>query len=154
MGGNNLDFKASAFSEGVIVMLAGVTRLGMVGGVRRRWLLSFAHYASGQIPLLPLAASATACLKCTALAFLVAAALALNASRCVLQASALGRLLCSLLALHTFLTSWVSSLDLQETEKGVGFDKGMCWASASFIHLTNLCTPASMSLQFSKLIGK
>jgi hypothetical protein len=37
--------------------------------------------ASGQIPLLPLAASATACLECTALAFFMAATLVLSASR-------------------------------------------------------------------------
>jgi hypothetical protein len=42
-------------------MLVAVTRLGMVKGVGERWLLSFAHFDSGQIPLLPCAASATTC---------------------------------------------------------------------------------------------
>ncbi len=69
MGGNNWDVRASAFSEGVIAMPDGVTRLSIVGRVRGRWLFSFAHCASGQIPLLPLTVSATACLKCAALAF-------------------------------------------------------------------------------------
>jgi hypothetical protein len=149
IGGKNLNSRAFAFSAGVVAVLEEVTRLGIVGGVRGRWLLSLAHFASSQIPLLPLAASATACLKCAALAFLMVAPLALSASRYALQALALGCLLCPLLALLAFLTSWVSSLDHQGTEKGAGFDKGMCWATASFIHLTNLSTPASMSSQFS-----
>jgi hypothetical protein len=81
MGGKNQLLKASAFSEGVVAILEAVTRLGMVGGVGGRWLLSFAHFASGQIPLLSLAASATACLKFAALALLMADPLALSASR-------------------------------------------------------------------------
>jgi hypothetical protein len=125
-----------------------IIKLGMFGGVGGRWLRSFAHFASGQIPLLPLVASATAGLKCAVLAFLMATPLALSASRYVLQASALGHLLCSLIALLAFLASWVSSLDHQWTEKGAGFDKGMCWAYAYFIYPTNLSIPAYMSLQF------
>jgi hypothetical protein len=39
MVGKNLDFRASAFSEEVIAMPEGVTRLGLVGGVGGRWLL-------------------------------------------------------------------------------------------------------------------
>jgi hypothetical protein len=58
----NQNFRASVFSGGVVVMLEVVTRLAMVSQVGRRWLWSFAHFASGQIPLLPLAASATVCL--------------------------------------------------------------------------------------------
>ncbi len=80
MGGKNIDFRASAFLEGVVAVPRGMIRLEMVGGVRGRWLLSLAHFASGQIPHLPIAASATACLKCAALAFLTAAPLALSAS--------------------------------------------------------------------------
>ncbi len=81
IGGKNLDFRASAFSEGVVAEPEGVSRLGMVGGVGGRWLLCLAHFASGQIPLLTLAASATACLKCAALAFWMATPLTLSASR-------------------------------------------------------------------------
>ncbi len=81
MGGKNLDFRASAFSERVVAVPRRVTRLGMVRGVSGRRLLFLAHLASGQIPLLPLAASATACLECTALAFFMAATLVLSASR-------------------------------------------------------------------------
>jgi hypothetical protein len=51
------------------------------GGVGGRWLFSFAHFASGLILLLPLAVSATACLKFAAIAFLMADSLALSASR-------------------------------------------------------------------------
>ncbi len=93
MGGKNLDFRASAFSEGVVAVPKGVTRLGIVGGVRGRQLLCLAHCASGQIPLLPLAVSATACLKFSALAFLMASPLARSASRYALQVPALGCLL-------------------------------------------------------------
>ncbi len=57
------------------------------------------------MPLLFLAASATACLKCAALAFLMASLLTLVASRYILQASAHGRLLCHLLALLAYLTA-------------------------------------------------
>jgi hypothetical protein len=81
MGGKNLDFRASAFWKGVVAVPRGVTRLGIVRGVGGRWLLFLAHFASGQIHLLPLTASATACLKCAALAFLIASPLALSASR-------------------------------------------------------------------------
>jgi hypothetical protein len=147
MGGKNLNFRASASSEGVVAMPEEVTRLGIVRGVGGRWLLLFAHFANGQIPLLPHVVSAAACLKCAALAFLIAAPLALRASRYDLQASALGCLPCSLLALLAFFTSWVSSLDHQGTEKGAGFDKGTCWATASLSHFTNLSTAASMSSQ-------
>ncbi len=86
MGGKNLDFKASAFSGGVVATPEGMTRLGMVREVGGIWLLSFAHFISGQIPLLPLAASATASLKSSALAILMADPLALSASRYALQA--------------------------------------------------------------------
>jgi hypothetical protein len=72
MGEENCVFTASAFSIGVVAVQDCVTRLEMDGGVRGRWLLVFAHFARGQMPLLPLAASATACLKCAALAFLIA----------------------------------------------------------------------------------
>ncbi len=41
------------------------------------------------------------------------------------------RLVCHLLSLLAFLTSWVSSLDHQETEQESGFDEGLCWANAS-----------------------
>jgi hypothetical protein len=121
-----------------------------VGGI---WLLSIAHFASGQSPLLLLAASATACLKYIALTFLMADPLGLSASREAFQASALNQPLCYLLALLAFLTSWVSSLDHLGTEKEVRFDKGMCWATASLIHLTNLPTHVSISLQFSNCLG-
>ncbi len=60
--GNNRAFKSSASLNGVVAMLEGIIRFGIVRGVRRRWLLSFAHYASGQIPLLSIAVSTTACL--------------------------------------------------------------------------------------------
>ncbi len=70
-----------AFSEGVVAILEVLTRLEIVKGVGGRWLLSFAHFANGQIPFLPLAASATACLNCAALAFPMADLLALSASR-------------------------------------------------------------------------
>ncbi len=79
--GKNRDYKASAFSGGVIATPQVITRLGIVGGVGERWLLSFAHFASGQIPLFPLAASATASLKFAALAYLMADTLALSESR-------------------------------------------------------------------------
>jgi polyferredoxin len=92
-------------------------------------------------------------LKCAALALLMTSLLTLAASRYTLQASAHGRLLCHLLAPLTFLTSWVSSLDHQGTENRTGFYKGMCWATASFIHLINLSTPSSMSSQFSYFLG-
>jgi hypothetical protein len=81
MGGKNWDFKASTFSGEVVATPERMTRLGMVVGVGGRWLLSFAYLASGQIPLLSLAASATAYLKCAALAFLMANPLAISASR-------------------------------------------------------------------------
>ncbi len=81
MGEKNQDLKASTFSGGVVAMPVGVTRSGIVRGVGRRWLLSFTYFASGQNPLLPLAASATAGLKFVALAFLMADLLALSASR-------------------------------------------------------------------------
>jgi hypothetical protein len=81
IGGKNRAFRASAFSEGVVAFLEGVTRLGIEGGVERRWLLALAHFASGHMPFLFVAASATAYLKCAALAFLIASLLALSASR-------------------------------------------------------------------------
>jgi hypothetical protein len=74
------DFRELAFSEGDEATLVVVTKLGMVGGVGGRWLHSFAHFANGEMPLLPLAASATACLKCAALALVIADPLALSAS--------------------------------------------------------------------------
>jgi hypothetical protein len=81
MGGKNQNFRASAFSEGAIAIMEAVARLGMVGGEGEELLLPFAQFASGQIHLLPLAALATACLSCTALAFLMAHPLALSAFR-------------------------------------------------------------------------
>jgi hypothetical protein len=48
----------------------------------------------------------------------------------------------------------VSSLDYRGTKKGAGFDKGMGWATASFIYLTNLFTTAFMSSEFLKHLGK
>ncbi len=64
---------------GVVAVPDGVSRLGIDEGVGGRWLLVIAHFASGHMPLLPLAASATACLKCVALAFLIASPLASSA---------------------------------------------------------------------------
>ncbi len=55
-------FRASAFSGGVVACPEEVTRLGMDGVVGGRRLRVFTHFASGQMPFLPLAASATACL--------------------------------------------------------------------------------------------
>ncbi len=72
IGEKNQDFRASALSDGVVAMLKGVTRMGIVGGVGGEWFQSLAHFASGQIPVLPLASSATACFYCEALAFLMA----------------------------------------------------------------------------------
>jgi hypothetical protein len=68
-GGKELGLQGFCFLKGVVAMMEEVTRLGMVGGLGGKRLLSFAHFASSQIPLLSLAASATASLKCTALAF-------------------------------------------------------------------------------------
>jgi hypothetical protein len=81
IGGKNWVFRASAFSDKVVAMPDSVTRLGIVGGVGGRWLCSFAHLASGYTPLLLFVVSATAYLKCTASAFLMAIPLALSASR-------------------------------------------------------------------------
>jgi hypothetical protein len=81
IAGKNSVFKASALSEGVVAFPDRVTRLRIDGGVGGRWLLNFAHYASSHMPFLPLAALATACLKCVAFAFLIASSLALSASR-------------------------------------------------------------------------
>jgi hypothetical protein len=81
IGGTDWDFRASALSGGLVAIPEGVTRLGMVGGVGGRWLRCFAHFARGQIPLCPLAATATARLKCAAFAFLMAVPLALSTSR-------------------------------------------------------------------------
>jgi hypothetical protein len=69
IGGKNRAFRASAFSEGVVAFPEGVTRLGIEEGVEGMWLLVLAHFASGHMPFLFLAASATACLECVALAF-------------------------------------------------------------------------------------
>ncbi len=66
IGGKNWDFRAYAKSEGVVALQEEVTKMTMVGGVGRRWFRSFVHLASCQIPLLPLAASATVCFKCAA----------------------------------------------------------------------------------------
>jgi hypothetical protein len=85
IGGKNQDFRSSAFTVGVVGMPDRVTGLGIVRGVGGRWLLSFDHFASGQIPLLSHAASATAYLKCEALAFWMTAPFALSASRYALQ---------------------------------------------------------------------
>jgi hypothetical protein len=104
MGEKNWDFRASAFSKGVVAMPEGMTRLGKVGGVGERWLPSFAHFASCQIFHL-LAASATACLKCAVLAFLMAAPLALSASKYALHVrNPLGYILCRL-GIHSSVTS-------------------------------------------------
>ncbi len=81
MGGKNLDFNVSAFPDGVVAVPDGVTRLMMDGGAGGRWLLVFAHFASGHMLLLPLAESATACLKCNAFACWMADPLALSASK-------------------------------------------------------------------------
>jgi hypothetical protein len=115
--GKNCALRALAFSEGVVALPEGVTRLRINEGVGRRWLLVFAYFASCHMPLLPLAALARACLKCTASAFLIASHLALSASRKTLQASAHGRVVCHLLTILTFLTSWVSSLGYHVTQK-------------------------------------
>ncbi len=80
IGEKKQDFRELAFSEGVEATLVVVTKLGMVRGVGGRWLHSFAHFADSQMPLLILAASATACLKCAALALVIADPLALSAS--------------------------------------------------------------------------
>ncbi len=48
LGGKNLDFRASAFSEEVIAMPEAVTRLGMVWGVGGRWLSSSDREGRGQ----------------------------------------------------------------------------------------------------------
>jgi hypothetical protein len=85
-----------------------------------------AHSAIFHGPLLPLAASAKARLKCAALAFLIISPFALSSPQYTLQVSAHGGLVCHLLALLAFLTGWVSSLDHDETEKETGFDKEMC----------------------------
>jgi hypothetical protein len=69
IGGKNRALRVSAFSEGVVAFPEGVTRVGIEGGVGGRWLLVLARFASGHMPFLFLAASATACLKCAALAF-------------------------------------------------------------------------------------
>ncbi len=81
IGGTDWDFRASAFSGGVGAIPEGVTSLGMVGGVRGRWLCSLAHFSRSQISLHPLAAYATARLKYAAFVFLMAVPLALSASR-------------------------------------------------------------------------
>jgi hypothetical protein len=78
IGGINRDFKASAFSEEVIAMPEDETNLGITGGIQGRWLLSSTPFAIGQICFLTLAALSTACSECTALAFFVAAPLALS----------------------------------------------------------------------------
>ncbi len=80
-GGKNHAFRASASSVGVVAFPEGLTRLGMEGGVGGRWLLFIAHFARSHMPFLFLAVSATACLKCAALAFLIASALAWSAPR-------------------------------------------------------------------------
>jgi hypothetical protein len=77
IGGKNHVFRASAFSWGVVAVPEGVTRVGIGGGVAGRWLLVFAHFASGHILLPPLATSATAFLKCAASAVMIAFLLAL-----------------------------------------------------------------------------
>jgi hypothetical protein len=61
IGGKNWVFRASAFSNGVVAMPDRVTRVWIVRGVRGKWLCSFTLLASGHIPLILLAASATAC---------------------------------------------------------------------------------------------
>ncbi len=81
IGGKYRAFMASASSEGVVAFLERVTRLGIDGRLGGRWLCVFAHFASGHMPFLPLAAPATACLKYAALAFLIASPLALSAYR-------------------------------------------------------------------------
>jgi hypothetical protein len=86
----------------------GVTRISIVRVEERRWLRSCANFASGQI-FLHLTSSATACLKCTALAFLIVS-LVQSATTLALQASALSRLLYFLPPFLVFLTSWVCSL--------------------------------------------
>ncbi len=68
IGRKILDFNASAFLSVVMAVPEGVISLGIEGGVGRRWLLVFAHFASSHMPLFPLAASATACSKCNAFA--------------------------------------------------------------------------------------
>ncbi len=40
------------------------------------------------------------------------------------------------------------------TENGVGFDKRVCWATASYVYCTNLSTYASISLQLYKCLEK
>jgi hypothetical protein len=82
------------------------------------------------------------------LSFLDGFPLAHSASWYASLASEHGRLLCSCLALFAFLTSWESSPDHQGTEKKAGIDKGTCWATASYVHLTSLSTPTLMSLMF------
>jgi hypothetical protein len=72
LGEKNRVFKASTLSEGVQAVVEVVRRFGIVRGVRGKWLLHFAHYASGHSLLLPLATSATAALRFTALAVLMA----------------------------------------------------------------------------------
>ncbi len=147
IGEKNHTFRASAPPEGAVAPPEGVTRLEFGGGVGGRQLLVFAHFASGHMLLLPLAASATACLKCAALAFLIASPLALSASRWTLQASSHGHLVSYLLALLTFLTCLVRSLNHQETEKETGCNIRMFWATASLINLISLFTPRSKSSQ-------
>ncbi len=118
----------------------------MDGGLGDMLRLSFVHFADGQMPLLFLAALATACLKCAALAFVIANPMALSAYWWTLQGSAHDCLRFSLLALLASLTSWVSSLDHQGMENETNYVGGMFWATASLIHCTNFSTPASMSL--------
>ncbi len=98
----NCVFRASAFSWGVVAVPEGVIKVGTYGGVVGWWLLVFALIVSGQIPLLPLAASATTFLKFAALVFLIAFLLTHSASRYASQAPSCGRLRCHLQALLHF----------------------------------------------------
>jgi hypothetical protein len=71
MGGKYQAFRALVLTEGVEALLLGVTRVGIKGRVGERLLCVFAHFASGQMPLLNLVALTIASLKCKPLAFLI-----------------------------------------------------------------------------------
>ncbi len=122
-GGKKRAFRASHLASCVVAGPWGVVRVGMEGGVGGRKLFDLAHLANLQ-KLFPLSLDAfsIASSKLRLFALLIAALMALLASRYSCQVCSEGFLLCCLKALLASSTSSPICADHQGTQKGAGFD--------------------------------
>lgn len=129
--------------------------MGIEGGAGERKLFDLAHLANLQrlFPSSLDSFSITSSKHCF-FALLIAAPLALLASRYSCHASSWGFLLCLLCALLASSTSSLTSSDYQGTQNGAGLDRGTCWAITSFIHKGKRLIEELMSDVEEKIVWK